>query len=95
MAPQFHAIQYGVDDLTLGFDMEGSPSVRDLDASPGLQARRGKMLGERTSWGRWAHLLGRSVSSGSRIRSGCTCKRSSEKRASYARRERLLSGCKS
>ena len=62
MAPQFHAIQYGVDDLTLGFDMEGSPSVRDLDASPGLQARRGKMLGERTSWGRWAHLLGRSVS---------------------------------
>jgi len=62
MAPQFHAVQYGVDDLTLGFDMEGSPSVRDLDASPGLQARRGKMLGERTSWGRWAHLLGRSVS---------------------------------
>jgi hypothetical protein len=62
MPPHFHAVQYGVDDLTLGFDMEGSPSVRDLDASPGLQGRRGKMLGERTSWGRWAHLLGRSVS---------------------------------
>src|SRR6266581_6599742 len=59
---RFDAVAYGVDDLTLGFDMEGSPSVRDLDARPGSQTRRGKMLGEPTSWGRWAHLLGRSVS---------------------------------
>jgi hypothetical protein len=33
-----------------------------LNAAPGSQTRRGKMLGEPTSWGRWAHLLGRSVS---------------------------------
>jgi hypothetical protein len=61
MAPQFQAVEYGVDDLTLGFDMEGSPSVRDLDSRSGSQTKRGKMLGEPTSWGRWAHLLGRSV----------------------------------
>jgi hypothetical protein len=60
-AARFDAVAYGVDDLTLGFDMEGSSSVRALNAASGLQTRRGKMLGEPTSWGRWAHLLGRSV----------------------------------
>jgi hypothetical protein len=61
-AARFNAVAYGVDDLTLGFDMEGSPSVSALNAAPGSQTRRGKMLGERASWGKWVHLLGRSVS---------------------------------
>jgi hypothetical protein len=60
--PQFEAVAYGVDDLTLGFDMTSSPSLRRLNELPGSQTRRGKMLGEPTSWGKWAHLLGRSVS---------------------------------
>jgi hypothetical protein len=62
MTPAFTAVGYGIDDLTLGFDMEGSPSVRRLNELSGSQTRRGKMLGEPTSWGKWAHLLGRSVS---------------------------------
>jgi hypothetical protein len=61
-AAPFNAVAYGVDDLRLGFDMEGSPSVAALNAAAGSQTRRGKMLGEPTSWGKWAHLLGRSVS---------------------------------
>jgi hypothetical protein len=59
---RFDAVAYGVDDLTLGFDMEGSPSVAALNAAAGSQTRRGKMLGEPAFWGKWAHLLGRSVS---------------------------------
>jgi hypothetical protein len=62
MTARFVPVAYGVDDLTLGFDMEGSPSVKRLNERPGSQTRRGKMLGEPTSWGKWAHLLGRSVS---------------------------------
>jgi hypothetical protein len=58
----FNAVAYGVDDVTLGFDMEGSPSVPALNAAAGSQTRRGKMLGEPASWGKWVHLLGRSVS---------------------------------
>jgi len=50
-----------VDDITLGFDMEGSRMVSVLNALPGVQQRRGKMLGEAASWGKWAHLFGRSV----------------------------------
>jgi hypothetical protein len=61
-APKFAAVQYGVDDITLGFDMEGSTSITRLNELPGTQTRRGKMLGEATSWGAWGHLLGRSVS---------------------------------
>ena len=57
----FDAVAYGVDDLTLGFDMEGSKSVRLLNDAPGVQQRRGKMLGGPLSWGKWGHLLGRSV----------------------------------
>jgi hypothetical protein len=59
---RFEAVAYGLDDLTLGFNMEGSRSVPALNAAPGSQTRRGKMLGEPASWGRWVHLLGRSVS---------------------------------
>jgi hypothetical protein len=62
MTERFVPVAYGVDDLTLGFDMQGSPSVKRLNEAPGSQTRRGKMLGEPTSWGKWAHLLGRSVS---------------------------------
>jgi len=57
----FEAVAYGVDDITLGFDMEGSASVGVLNEAPGVQQRRGKMLGEAMSWGKWGHLLGRSV----------------------------------
>lgn len=57
----FVAVGYGVDDITLGFDMEGSGSIGRLNQLPGSQTRRGKMLGEVVSWGKWAHLLGRSV----------------------------------
>jgi hypothetical protein len=57
----FVPVAYGIDDLTLGFDMEGSGAIERLNALPGSQTRRGKMLGEPVSWGRWSHLLGRSV----------------------------------
>jgi hypothetical protein len=57
----FVAAGYGIDDITLGFDMEGSGSIKRLNTLPGSQTRRGKMLGEVVSWGKWAHLLGRSV----------------------------------
>jgi hypothetical protein len=57
----FVPVAYGIDDVTLGFDMEGSGSVERLNTLPGSHTRRGKMLGEVVSWGRWAHLLGRSV----------------------------------
>jgi hypothetical protein len=50
-----------VDDITLGFDMEGTSMVSVLEDAPGVQQRRGKMLGGPASWGRWSHLLGRSV----------------------------------
>jgi hypothetical protein len=57
----FVPVAYGIDDLTLGFDMEGSGAIERLNALPGTQTRRGKMLGEAVSWGKWSHLLGRSV----------------------------------
>src|SRR5438876_12225950 len=57
----FVAAGYGIDDITLGFDMEGSGSIKRLNTLPGSQTRRGKMLGEVVSWGKWAHLLGCSV----------------------------------
>ena len=59
---RFDPVAYGIDDLTLGFNMEGSRSIPELNAAPGSQTRRGKMLGEPSSWGKWSHLLGRSVS---------------------------------
>jgi hypothetical protein len=62
MDERFCPVAYGVDDVTLGFDLEGSASVPRLNARPGVETRRGKMLGERVSWGKWSHLLGRSVS---------------------------------
>jgi hypothetical protein len=58
---RFEPVAYGIDDITLGFDMEGSGAVGLLNAAPGVQQRRGKMLGEPASWGKWSHLLGRSV----------------------------------
>jgi hypothetical protein len=58
----FEVIGYGIDDLTIGFDMTGSRSLGRLNEMPGLMMRRGKMLGDRASWGAFAHLFGRSVS---------------------------------
>ncbi len=57
----FVPVAYGIDDVTLGFDMEASGAIERLNAFPGTQTRRGKMLGEAVSWGRWSHLLGRSA----------------------------------
>lgn len=58
----FSVVRYGVDDITLGFEMNGLRSVSArLDELPGEQRGRGKMLGHRTSFGQWAHLLGRSA----------------------------------
>lgn len=57
----FELVAYGVDDITLGFDLVGSSSVPLLNEAPGVNQRRGKMLGEAMSWGKWGHLLGRSV----------------------------------
>jgi hypothetical protein len=48
----FVAVGYGIDDITLGFDMEGSGSIERLNTLPGSQTRRGKMLGEVVSWGK-------------------------------------------
>jgi hypothetical protein len=53
---------YGIDDVTFGFDMTGSRSLPKLRDTPGLQTRRGKMLGDWASWGAFVHTLGRSVS---------------------------------
>lgn len=57
----FVAVGYGIDDITLGFDMEGSNAVGLLNDADGAQHRRGKMLGSVASWGKWSHTLGRSV----------------------------------
>jgi hypothetical protein len=62
MSAAFRVEAYGVDDLTLGFDMNGSRCVGRLNELPGVMTRRGKMLGDRASWGKWVHFLGRSVS---------------------------------
>jgi hypothetical protein len=59
---RFEIVAYGVDDLTIGFDITGSRSLGRLNELPGVATRRGKMLGEQTSWGQFGHLLGRSVS---------------------------------
>ena len=58
----FVVAQCGVDDLTIGFDMTGSGCIGRLEEMPALESRRGKILGDRSSWGSFAHLLGRSVS---------------------------------
>src|SRR5215207_10003084 len=59
-AGRFEVTAVGVDDVTFGFDMQGSKSVPYLNRAAGAESLRGKMLGERSSWGSWAHLLGRS-----------------------------------
>jgi hypothetical protein len=61
VGPAFSVVGYGVDDVTLGFDMTGSGSIARLNELDGTMVRRGKMLGHRASWGQWSHLLGRSV----------------------------------
>jgi hypothetical protein len=61
LGDRFEVTGYGIDDVTFGFDMTGSRSLTRLTEAPGLQTRRGKMLGERASWGKFEQLLGRSV----------------------------------
>jgi len=48
----FEVVAYGIDDITLGFDMQGSDSVGLLNAASGVQQRRGTMLGAPASWGK-------------------------------------------
>jgi hypothetical protein len=57
----FEVVDFGVDDVTLGFDMTGSRSIGRLNSMPGIATRWGKKLGDRTSWGAWANALGRSA----------------------------------
>ncbi len=58
----FSVVRYGVDDMTLGFDLSGLRSTAALlEEMPGAARVSGKMLGYRTQWGSWAHPLGRSV----------------------------------
>ena len=52
---------FGIDDVTLGFDMTGSKSIRRLNSMPGIDTRWGKRLGERGSWGAWVNAFGRSA----------------------------------
>jgi hypothetical protein len=59
---RFQVTAVGVDDVTLGFDLDGSKSGPLLNRAAGIETRRGRMLGERASWGAWSNLLGRSVS---------------------------------
>jgi hypothetical protein len=40
MGASFVPIAYGIDDLTLGFDMEGSGSIQRLNELPGSPRRR-------------------------------------------------------
>jgi len=58
---RFEIVACGVDDLTIGLDMTGSRSIARLNEMEGLSSRRGKMLGSYSSWGKFAHVLGRSV----------------------------------
>jgi hypothetical protein len=57
----FKVAGFGIDDVTLGFDMSGSRSIGRLNAMPGIATRWGKRLGERGSWGAWANAFGRSA----------------------------------
>ena len=57
----FEVVGFGVDDVTLGFDMTGSKSIHRLNSMPGIETRWGKRLGERGSWGAWVNAFGRSA----------------------------------
>jgi hypothetical protein len=58
----FSVVRFGVDDMTLGFDLSGlRKAAAVLEDMPGAERVGGKMLGYRTKWGSWAHPLGRSV----------------------------------
>ncbi len=61
VAASFKVVDFGVDDVTLGFDFRGSKSVSRLNSMPGIETRWGKRLGERTSWGQWSSAFGRST----------------------------------
>jgi hypothetical protein len=48
--------------VTLGFDISGSRLLERLNQRPGVETKYGRMLGERTTFSGWTHLLGRSAS---------------------------------
>lgn len=63
MTERFEIVGCGVDDVTIGFDMKGSrSSIQRLRETPGFASRRGKILAAHGERGKFAHLLGRSVS---------------------------------
>ncbi len=55
------AVRWGIDDISLGFDLTGSPCVARLNEREYRQTAYGRMLGSRGSFGEWAPLLGRSA----------------------------------
>jgi hypothetical protein len=60
-APKLDVFQIGIDDVTLGFDLSGTPARRRLEDAEGYATKGGGwVLGQRDSWGKWEHLLGRS-----------------------------------
>ena len=63
LTERFEIVGCGVDDVTIGFDMKGSrSSIQRLQETPGVASRRGKLLAAHGERGKFAHLLGRSVS---------------------------------
>lgn len=55
---RIRVVRKGYDDVSVGFDLTGSRSIARLNELPGLETRRGKMLGEKGSWGEWVHHFG-------------------------------------
>jgi hypothetical protein len=54
-------VRYGIDDISLGFDLSGSPSITRLNERPFVSTMRGRLLGEKMQKGPFMHLLGRSA----------------------------------
>jgi hypothetical protein len=55
--------RFGYDDVTLGFDLDGSPvSVKRIREMGGRVVGNAKRLGFEASWGKFENLLGRSFS---------------------------------
>jgi hypothetical protein len=59
--PRYTVAGYGYDDVSLGFDLEGSAlSLRRVREMPGRDFGTTKRLGYEASWGKFESLLGRS-----------------------------------
>ena len=58
---QYVVAGYGYDDVSLGFDLDGSGlSLRRVREMDGRQFGTSKRLGSEASWGKFENLLGRS-----------------------------------